>query len=174
MCVCVCVCVCHLLHHANHQPPSPPRQPPTTLSTTAFTTTTSHHLLNHISPNKPKTNNIASPSSPKRRHLCASHGESALCTLHEAIGSGSLSLRTSACQDRCLHARPLCDRFTKRSDRDREGGRASGGLKVGDRRSNLISRTQYKGARSTKRGQSGEVEEPRGSLKPGACSRWRS
>ena len=49
--------------------------------------------------------------------------------------AGSLSSRTSARQDRCLRARPLCARFTKRSDQDHERGEASGGSENGEQRS---------------------------------------
>ena len=140
----------HLLHNANHQPPSPPRQPPTTLSTTTFTTTISpHHPLNPISPNKPTTNGIASPSSPKRRHLAPATARSQRTASLQTDARGSLATQDRCfhqrplCarftkrsdQDRCFHPRPLCARFTRRSDQDHERGGASGGSKFRERRS---------------------------------------
>ena len=157
------------LFWTNHQPPSPPRQPPTTISTTAFTTTTSpHHPLIHISPNKPTTNNIASPSSPKRRHLCAGHGES-------ASNSGAAQTEpevSSPCRVvdfnhvRSVQASPEI-RIKTTEGAEPAGGQRSE-VKTSPHRLHITARGAPSAVSlwSVCRGSE--------SLEPGACSRWRS
>ena len=104
-------------HNSNHQLPS----------------TFSNHQLPSISPNTPTMNNIASPSSQKRHHLCASRGE---IRSNGIAANRREGFPRRSDQDRCFHARPLAA----------QGQRSE----VRDQRPNRVSPTRYKGARSVR------------------------
>ena len=150
----------------NYLLPSP--NTPTTLSTSAFTTTTSpHHLLNHISPNKPTQHRLifVSETTPSLHQATASPHRIASMPRDAGV---PLPRRISHFNHvRFGHATPgIRIRIVKRAEPVGVRGERA---EVKPRLSGPI-----KSVRSAKRRQSGEVREPSGSLKPGEHSRGRS